>query len=141
MSEFHLPPPREELFGCMWLPRIRAKAQLIENDALPDPYKRAFCHREGVDGHFLSHFNLERDALLAACHLPDDEFEHWFMGLPDNNEGHIATWNMLAVNLGRPGYPMAERFQWAMGQYYTHLVDQQLETVFTMIEADEALPQ
>lgn len=136
-----LPAPRDKLFGCMWLPRLRAKAQLHQRGELPEAYQRPFCAAPGVDGQFLAHFQTDQDALLVACDLPDAEFEAWFFELPDNGEGRVDAWNEVAVNLGRPGYPMAERFEWALGQYYTHLADRQLETVFEALEADEGINQ
>lgn len=136
-----LPAPREKLFGCMWLARLRAKAQQVADGALPPDYLRAFCHPHGVDGHFLAHFNADEETLLAACNLPDDAFEAWFRALPGNSDAHITAWNEIAVNLGKPGYPMASRFRWALSQYYNHLTHIPLETVFDALEADEAIAQ
>jgi len=133
-----LPAPRDELYGCIWLPRIRTKAQLHVAGELPEAYQRPFCHAEGVDGHFLAHFNTDQAALLVASVLPDVEFEEWFRGLRDNCDDHIAAWNEIAVNLGKPGTLMADRFAWARKKYYQHL-NPQPETVFEALEADEGI--
>lgn len=134
-----LPAPRDEQCGCIWLPRIRAKAQRFKAGTLSKDYLRPFCHPVAADGHFLAQFNTDKDSLIAACDLPDAEFEAWFLSLPDNNNERIAEWNEIAVNLGRPGYPMDERFVWALENLYPELMQYDPETVFEMIEYDEGI--
>ncbi|MBW8864192.1 MAG: hypothetical protein JF609_04565, partial [Verrucomicrobia bacterium] len=58
------PTPREQLAGCLWLPRILAKARLLQRNELPPEYAARFCHATGVDGQFLLHFNLTREQVL-----------------------------------------------------------------------------
>ncbi|MBK1857266.1 DUF5069 domain-containing protein [Cerasicoccus arenae] len=135
----NLPAPRDTLFGCMWLPRIRAKAQQYKTGKLPEIYARPFCIPPAVDGQFLAHFQLDKDAILDACDLPDADFEAWFRALPNNSDAHIAKWNEIAVNLGRPGYPMAERLPWAISEYYQHIAHLNPQTVFATLEADEGI--
>lgn len=134
-----LPGPREQLAGCVWLPRILAKARLLQRSALPPDYEARFCHPTGVDGHFLSHFGLTKEDVLAAAPLPDTEVGSWF--LSRSNSEHIQEWNRIASNLGRPGFPMAERFPVALATVYKHVDARGLTTVFEVLEADEkALP-
>ena len=44
------------------------------------------------------------------------------------------------MNLGRPGFPMVERFPVALATAYSHLAELKLETVFEVLEADEQTP-
>ncbi|WP_309386186.1 DUF5069 domain-containing protein [Cerasicoccus frondis] len=134
-----LPAPRDQFCGCIWLPRIRSKAQLFKAGKLPKDYVRPFCHPVAADGHFLAHFQTDKDALLAVVDLPDAEFKAWFLALPNNSDELIAEWNEIAVNLGRPGYPMDERFVWAMENLYPEMKQYDPETVFEMIEYDEGI--
>ena len=50
-----------------------------------------------------------------------------------------AQWNELAENLGRLGFPMAQRFAVVRPTMYGHLDAEQgpLETVFDLLEVDE----
>jgi hypothetical protein len=68
-----LPPPTETLAGAVWLPRILAKARLLQRGVLPPDYEARFCHPNGVDGQFLSHFDLSREEVLSAAKLSDEE--------------------------------------------------------------------
>ena len=43
----------------------------------------------------------------------------------------------MAVNLGRPGFPMADRFPVALASVYKHVDSRGLTTVFEVLEADE----
>lgn len=135
----NLPRPTDRLAGCVWLPRIIAKARLLAAGALPDDYVKRFCHASGVDGQFLRFFKLTKEDIVAQSRFGDDEVATWFLSSPDR-QGRVAEWNHLAVNLGRAGYPMAERFPIAVATIYKHLADRKLETVFAVLEADEAQP-
>lgn len=130
-----LPSPYEELGGCVWLPRILAKARLLRQGTLPPEYESRFCHPTGVDGHFLAHFGLTREEVLGAAAMPDAEAAAWLAGC--TTAERIREWNHLAVNLGRPGFPMAERFPVAMATVYQHLAGRGLTSVFEALEADE----
>ena len=141
MSEtvFKLPSPRDKLAGCVWLPRIVAKARLFAAGKLPEDYASRFGHVSGVDGYFLTHFRLTRDEILAMASQPDAEFAGWFASRIDCSEKQIAEWNHIAVNLGRPGFPMAERFPVAKATIYKHVAKDSHETVFEVLEADEGI--
>ena len=54
-----------------------------------------------------------------------------------NSAERVEQWNLIAVNLGRPGYPMAERFPVALATTYKHVDSRGLTTVFQVLEADE----
>lgn len=132
-----LPTPRDRLADCLWLPRLVAKARLLARGELPAEYVARFCHPGGVDGHFLAHFELTRDDIVTAAANPDAEIARWFSAQP-NAAARIAAWNRLAPNLGRPGFPMAERLPVALATTYCHLDASKITTVFEALEADEA---
>lgn len=130
-----LPGPRETLAGCVWLPRILAKARRLKAGDLPPEYEARFCHANGVDGLFLVHFGLTREDVLGAAALADAEVARWFQA--GNRSERIAEWNRVAVNLGRPGFPMADRLAAGLATSYKHLDPKGLTTVFEVLEADE----
>jgi hypothetical protein len=132
-----LPLPRQQLAGCFWLARLVVKARLYKARALPAEYANRFCHPTGVDHQFLSFFDLNRDSLLDAVNLDDSAFATWFLGQPQVTESRIADWNRLAVNLGRSGFPMAERLPVALSTSYKHLDSSGITSVFEAIEQDE----
>ena len=107
-----IPSPRTRLVDCIWLPRFLAKARQVQAGQLPPDYAARFCAPDSVDDHFLTHFSLtQADALDAVKSHPDDDaFGAWFLAQPGVSAERIARWNEFAENLGRPGYPMAERF-------------------------------
>lgn len=135
-----LPPPRQRLADCVWLARIVSKARLFKAQALPEEYANRFCHPTGVDHQFLTFFGLDRDSLLEAVDLDDSAFAAWFLRQPQITKDKIADWNRLAVNLGRSGYPMAERLPIALSTTYKHLDPAGIGSVFEAIERDEQSP-
>ena len=132
----NLPRPIDQLAGCVWLPRIIAKARLLSAGTLPDDYVARFCHASGVDGQFISFFNVTKEELLAVCERNNEGVADWFLSSLAR-KGRIEEWNGIAVNLGRPGFPMAERFPIALATTYSHLAGRGLTTVFEVLEADE----
>lgn len=133
----NLPRPTDKLAGCVWLPRIIAKARLLAAGALPGDYAARFCALAGVDGQFLAWFGLTRDEIVALAQRSDADAAEWFLSSPVRH-GRIAEWNRIAVNLGRPGFPMADRLPVALATTYRHLAGRDLETVFAVLAADEA---
>lgn len=121
----------------MWLPRIVAKARLLQHGQLPSEYADRFCHPTGVDSLFLKFFNIDQAELISASRLSDSEVAAWFLALPVTTLGRIGDWNQLAENLGRPGFPLAERFPIALATSYKHLDPDTITSVFEAIEADE----
>jgi len=134
-----IPAPQDRLADCVWLPRLLAKARMLQRGDLPAAYAERFCHPTGVDSLFLQYFHLRREDILAAALQPDDAVVEWFCTRPESSAAHIAKWNHLALNLGRPGYPMAERFSIALATVYQHLDTTGMTTVFEVLEADDAL--
>src|SRR5262249_26895212 len=130
-----LPRPTEKLAECVWLPRILAKARQLQGDFLPPDYEASFCNPKGVDGVFLGHFGLNRDDILSAAALTNDKAAEWF--LSRTSAERIVQWNHTALSLGRPGYPMAERFPVALATTYKNVDSRGLTTVFEVLEADE----
>ena len=122
----------------MWLPRIIAKARLIQSGALPSEYEVRFCHPTGVNAQFLSFFGLKKEDALSASRGNDDEVGSWFGELTAQRPSIISEWNFLAENLGRPGFPMAERLPVALSTVYKHLDPSKITSVFEALEADES---
>jgi putative intracellular protease/amidase len=135
-----IPAPREKLAGCDWLPRILAKARLLEQGQLPAEYAARFCDASGVDGQFMAFFKLTRDAIVAAAALPEPEAAEWFLKLPGVSPRRIEEWNYFAEHLGRPGFPMAERLPIAKSTVYKQVDTTGIDTVFGVLEADEQVP-
>lgn len=132
-----LPPPRARLADCMWLPRIVAKARLLASGDLPPDYAARFGHPGGVDGQFLAFFQLTADDITIAAPWPDVQVVAWFTALPQATPARIAEWNHVAENLGRAGFPMADRLPIALSTTYKHLAGAGLTSVFDVLEADE----
>ena len=130
-----IPGPRESLAGCVWLPRILAKARDLKRGVLPPDYEARFCHPSGVDGLFLAHFGLTREAIFGVTALPDAAVAAWFQARTSSER--IEQWNQIALNLGRSGYPMADRLPVALAIVYKHVDATGLTTVFEVLEADE----
>ena len=130
-----LPSPRETLAGCVWLPRLLAKGRQFQRGELPPDYAARFCHPTGVDTQFLSHFALTREDVVRLAALTDAEVAASFLSHFDS--ARIAEWNRIALNLGRPGFPLAERFPVAAITLYQHVYSPGMTTVFELLEADE----
>ena len=113
---------------------LLAKARLHQRGALPADYEVRFCHPTGVDGAFMSHFGLSREDVLSAAELPESEIPAWL--LSHGGPERIQEWNRIVVNLGRPGFPMAERFPVALATVYRHIDSRGLTTVFGVLGAD-----
>ena len=134
-STTNIPAPREKLAGCIWLPRILVKARLLQRGELPTEYGARFCHPTGVDMQFLEHLGLSREDILAAAMLLDSEIPAWLESRVRRER--VEKWNHIALNLGRPGFPMAERLPVALATSYKHIDPQGKTTIFEVLEADE----
>ncbi len=132
-----LPRASEKLAGCVWFPRILAKARLLQQGALPPDYAANFCHPKAVDGLFMLHFGLNREDVLSAAAMSDEDAAKWFLSRAPDSTKRIEEWNQIGPNLGRPGYPLAERFAVALATTYKHVDPRGLTTVFEVLEADE----
>lgn len=133
-----LPRPVDRLADCVWLPRLIFKARRFAVGELPPEFAARFCHPTGVDGHFLAFFHLTREDILAVSGRDDAAVAEWFLSSGERTS-RIAEWNHVAVNLGRPGFPMAERLPVALEVAYPHVAHRNLQTVFEVLEADDAL--
>lgn len=131
----NLPSPYDTLAGCVWLPRILAKARLMLARELPADYEPRFCHPTGVDGEFQRAFGLTKEEILAAAAGTDEEAAVWFSGRFSSEE--IERWNHTARNLGRPGFPLEERLPIGKATTYAHLDTSEIDNVFDMIVLDE----
>ncbi len=132
-----LPGPRETLAGCMWLPRILGKARSLQRGELSPEYVQRFCHREGVDGLFIAHFGMSREDIFSLALMADELAAASFVARPGGGMMRIVQWNEVAMNLGKPGYPMAERLPVALATTYRHVDPAGKTTLFEVIEADE----
>lgn len=130
-----LPPPEATLAGCVFLPRIIAKARAYTAGALSGEYAVRFGAPDGVDGLFLRFFGLNRDQIVSASGMTDAAVAQWFESVASKER--IESWNHTALNLGRPGFPLAERLPIKPTSKYRHLVGRPIETIFQMLNADE----
>jgi hypothetical protein len=132
-----LPTPETTLAGCMFLPRIVSKARALNAGELPKEYAARFGAPDSVDGVFLGFFGLTALQILQAAEMNDASVEKWFGDLPGASAQRTREWNHTAVNLGRPGFPMADRLPISPTSKYSHLADRGIETIFQMLNADE----
>jgi hypothetical protein len=131
-----LPPPEARLAGCGFLPRIIAKARGLKAGLLPREFAERFGAPDGLDGQFLGFFGLTAQQISEAAELSDTAVEQWFSGIPGVGQ-RIPEWNHITLNLGRLGFPMAERLPIALSTKYRHLAGRGIETIFDMLNADE----
>lgn len=134
----NIPKPTDRLADCVWLPRLIFKAREFEAGRLPEEYAVRFCHPTGIDGRFLEFFHLTKEEVLAASRKDDASVAEWFLA-DEARRDRVAAWNELAVNLGRPGYPLAERLAALEKTSYAHLVDRGYATIFEVLAADDAM--
>ena len=132
--------PREMLAGCIWLARLTDKVRLHRLGKLPDGYTPFLGHPRGVDGHFLRHFGLSRRDLDAIASAGDDRgVEQWFLSHPNASKDRIESWNQLAPNLGRAGYPSVAELQYVIDHVLApDARGSEISTLFDAIELDEA---
>lgn len=131
--------PREQLGGCCWLPRFRDKARAAASGSLPLIYRVLLGNAGGIDGHFLSHFQLRAsEALAAVRQAPDDAATlAWFRSQPGVSDERIAAWNQLGPTLGGPGGPMRWSFPVVRALLYPGVPRTAANSFFELIEADE----
>lgn len=134
----NIPAPSDELAGCVWLPRILFKARALKQGTLPAGYAERFCHPTGLDAVFLANFGLTRTDIETAADLPDAEVATWFKSrLGPNAAELIQSWNHIATNLGRPGFPLANRLPERLATTYKHVASPNITSIFEMLEADD----
>jgi hypothetical protein len=135
-----IPAPRDRLANCIWLPRIIAKARMLRVGQLPPEYAARFGAPSSVDEVFLAHFGITKDQIVAASNRPDGEVAAWFSSLPRATPQRVLGWNEIAVNLGKPGFPLEARFPIGLATTYAHIAHLKPESIFDMLEADEGQP-
>lgn len=123
----------------MWLPRFIDKARHYFASTLHADYQRAFCSPLGIDGVFFAHFALKKEEILEAIQREksDEAIAAWFVARSDSNEEKIRTWNELAPNIGKEGFPGFRTFRWGMKHIYAGCTDPRVASGFTAIAWDE----
>lgn len=140
MSDLSLPKPTDELAGCVWLPRFIAKIRRYQEGRLEGDFLLAFCHPRAVDGHFLRHFDLDRESALSAvlAASTERELEHWFTALPGVTEERIAAWNEFAPKIGSPGHPGERELVFMLRRTYGDAIPEEaMRSSFDAILWDE----
>lgn len=130
----------ERLADVCWLPRFIDKARAHLDGTLPEEYRRRLGSPRGLDGAFLRHFGLTKETFLDAVRASDDSdvaVAKWFYAQPGATDKKVEEWNALAPELGKPGQPGFEVFQWAMEHIYQGAPYTGTESIFEVIAADE----
>jgi hypothetical protein len=133
--------PTERLADVCWLPRFIDKARAYLDGTLTDEYRRRFGSSRGMDGAFLRHFELTKEAFLDAVrgsNGSDIAVAKWFYAQPSATDKKVEEWNALAPELGKPGQSGYEVLQWAMEHIYKGSAYSGTESIFDVIEGDEA---
>lgn len=132
--------PSARLADVCWLPRFIDKARAHLDGTLPPEYARRFGDSKGMDGAFLRHFGLTKEAFVEAVRASngsDIAAAKWFYAQPGVTDAKVNEWNRTAPEFGRPGQPGNEVFQWAMQNIYKGAPYTGVESIFEVIEADE----
>lgn len=132
--------PQETLANCCWLARMTDKVRASQQGNLPLLYRLSLGSPIGIDGYFLRHFRLSfRQFRKAVIEIrTDQDLEQWFLGQPGVNASTISRWNDFAPKLGTPGYPVSfvrHLIQWFV---YPKSIKDPVNSLFKMIEQDEA---
>ena len=135
----NLPSPYDRsLADCMHFARFVAKARLLLADELEPEYADVFGHQHGVDGQFLGHFGFKKEAFLEVVKANDDAgVVTWLQNKVDDFEDKRTSWNELAPNLGREGFPMHKVFRIVCKRIYRYADWTPQMTVFELIDIDE----
>ncbi len=136
--------PFERIAGCLWLARLTDKARLKSQGELPSDYMMLLGHPRGIDGCFLRHFELEKETTLEClASLSDDStVEHWFQSQPGVGNSSIRSWNHLAPNLGKSGWPGEENMPLVRERFFAGVQKaKHAKSFFELILIDEELPE
>ena len=135
----HLRRPTDRLGSCVWLPRFIDKARHHLAGTLAEDYQRAFCSPLGIDGVFLTHFDLTKEEIIDAIRRErtDEAIAAWFVARPECNAEKIQEWNDLAPHIGEPGFPGERTFRWGMRHIYAGCTDPRVTNGFAAIAWDE----
>ena len=136
--------PSARLVDVCWLPRFIDKARAHLDGTLPPEYARRFGDSKGIDGVFLRHFGLEKEAFVEAVRTAagsDIAVAKWFYHQPGVTDAKVNEWNRTAPEIGRPGQVGYELLQFVTQKIYKDAPYTGVESVFEVIEADESPPQ
>ena len=135
----HLRRPTDRLGSCMWLPRFIDKARHHLAGTLAEDYQRAFCSPLGIDGVFLTHFDLTNEEIIDAIRRErtDEAIAAWFVARLECSAAKIHEWNGLAPHIGEPGFPGERTFRWGMRHIYAACTDPRVTNGFAAIAWDE----
>ena len=132
--------PLEKMAGCYYLGRLTDKIRLELAGQLSEDYRPYLFHRHGADTQFMNYFGLTKEELIEAVRSSDNDdakMAAWFEQRPGLDEEKRKSWNEVAVNLGKQGYPMFKTLIWAKQNLLPHCPDPSIDTVFKAIEWDE----
>ena len=133
--------PTEKLADCVWLPRFVDKVRHHLAGTLAHDFVMPFCHPMGTDGVFLSHFELDKNEIIrvvADSQGNDQYVSDWFSGRPQFSLAKMQSWNELAPNIGKEGYPVHRGFLYMLKMYYGGVTpDPRVNSAFTAIAYDE----
>jgi hypothetical protein len=105
---------------------------------LPNEYAKVLGHSHGVDGQFLDHFGLTIELVTKAVDgKTDTELAEWLERTMDNYAVKRNSWNELAPNLGKPGFPMDRIVKIAVKRIYKEVIWSPELSVFDIIDIDE----
>lgn len=129
--------PSQKLGGVYHLARFIDKVRLNKAGELPGDYQSSFCNPAAVDGLFLKAFELESQDLVDVTTNAESEKEivTWFQSKTTAEQRE--KWNAFALELGRPGTALGERFKQVRPIKYPNLPDDWEGTVFEAIALDE----
>lgn len=124
--------------GTMHWGRLIDKIRQNLSGNLPAEFVSALGHAQGVDGHFLTHFDLTLELVTeAVTDKTDTELASWLEREVEDFHTKRSSWNELAPNLGRPGFPMDRMLKIAMKRIYKEFAWSPGMSVFELIELDE----
>ena len=132
--------PLQKVAGCYYLGRLTDKIRLELAGQLSEDYRPYLFHRHGADTKFMIYFGLAKEEIVEAVKASDSDdarMAAWFVQRTGLDEQKLNTWNELAVNLGKQGYPMAKTLVWAKENLLPRCTDPTIDTVFKAIEWDE----
>jgi len=132
--------PLQKVAGCYYLGRLTDKIRLELAGQLSEDYRPYLFHRHGADTKFMTYFGLAKEEIVEAVkasNTDDTRMAAWFVQRTGLDEKKLNTWNELAVNLGKQGYPMAKTLVWAKENLLPRCTDPTIDTVFKAIEWDE----
>ena len=120
-----------------WARLIDKTRQHLEGN-LPEDYSTAFGHQHGIDGQFLSHFGLTIEQVTeAVVKKSDNELSTWLQQTVEDFTNKRNTWNTLAPNLGKQGFPMDRSLKIAMKRIYKDYDWSPEISAFELIDLDE----